>query len=76
MKRYFIFSLVISALFITSMTAYAQSQLIFLENKKDGDFSIFAIPEFGTIAALILAVAIISIIVVSSRTRLTVLQKY
>ncbi len=36
----------------------------------------FAIPEFGTIAALILAVAIISIIVVSSRTRLTVLPKY
>ncbi len=36
----------------------------------------FAIPEFGTIAALILAVAIISIIVVSSRTRLKVLQKY
>jgi len=36
----------------------------------------FAIPEFGTIAALILAVAIISIIVVSSRTRLMVLQKY
>ncbi len=36
----------------------------------------FAIPEFGTIAALILVVAIISIIVVSSRTRLTVLPKY
>ena len=36
----------------------------------------FAIPEFGTIAALILAVAIISIIVVSSRTRLNVLPKY
>ncbi len=36
----------------------------------------FAIPEFGTIAALILAVAIISIIVVSSRTRLSVLQRY
>jgi len=36
----------------------------------------FAIPEFGTIAALILAVAIISIIVVSSRTRLIVLPKY
>jgi len=36
----------------------------------------FAIPEFGTIAALILAVAIISIIVVSSRTRLNVLQRY
>jgi len=36
----------------------------------------FAIPEFGTIAALILTVAIISIIVVSSRTRLNVLPKY
>jgi len=36
----------------------------------------FAIPEFGTIAVLILAVAIISIIVVSSRTRLMVLPKY
>jgi len=36
----------------------------------------FAIPEFGTIAALILVVAIISIIVVSSRTRLNVLPKY
>ena len=36
----------------------------------------FAIPEFGTIAALILVVSIISIIVVSSRTRLNVLQRY
>ncbi|GBF24558.1 hypothetical protein MnTg01_00897 [archaeon MnTg01] len=36
----------------------------------------FAIPEFGTIAALILVVAIISIIVVTSRTRLNVLQRY
>ncbi|HXV66899.1 MAG TPA: PEFG-CTERM sorting domain-containing protein [Nitrosopumilaceae archaeon] len=36
----------------------------------------FAIPEFGAIAALILAVAIISIIAVSSRTRLNVLPKY
>ena len=31
MKRYFIFSLVIAALFITSITAYAQGQLVFLE---------------------------------------------
>jgi len=36
----------------------------------------FAIPEFGTIAALILVVSIISIIAVSSRTRLSVLQRY
>jgi len=36
----------------------------------------FAIPEFGTIAALILAVAIISIIAVSAKTRLNIIPKY
>ena len=36
----------------------------------------FAIPEFGTIAALILAVAIVSIIAVTARSRLSVLPKY
>jgi len=35
MKRYFIFSLVIAALFITSMTAYAQTQLIFVETSQN-----------------------------------------
>jgi len=34
------------------------------------------IPEFGAIAALILAVAIISIIVVSSKTRLSLIPRY
>ncbi|MCH8972506.1 MAG: PEFG-CTERM sorting domain-containing protein [Thaumarchaeota archaeon] len=34
------------------------------------------IPEFGTIAALILAVAIISIIVVSAKTRLSIMPRY
>ena len=34
------------------------------------------IPEFGTVAALILAVAVISIIAVSARSRLSVLPKY
>ena len=34
------------------------------------------IPEFGTIAALILAVAIISIIAVSAKTRLSIIPKY
>ena len=34
MKQYFIFSLVIAALFITSMTAYAQSQSLFLETSQ------------------------------------------
>ncbi len=36
----------------------------------------FVIPEFGTIAALILAVAIISIVVVSARSRLSIMPKY
>ena len=35
MKRYFIFSLVISALFITSMTAFGQGQLIFIETSQN-----------------------------------------
>jgi len=34
------------------------------------------IPEFGAIAALILAVAIISIIVVSAKTRLSLIPKF
>ena len=34
------------------------------------------IPEFGTIAALILAVAIISIITVSAKTRLSIMPRY
>jgi len=33
------------------------------------------IPEFGTIAAMILAVAIISIIAISAKTRLRILPK-
>jgi predicted secreted protein with PEFG-CTERM motif len=36
----------------------------------------FVVPEFGTIAALILAIAIISIIAVSSKTKLSILPKY
>ena len=36
----------------------------------------FVVPEFGTIAAMILAVAIISIIAVSARSRLSIMPKY
>ena len=36
----------------------------------------FVVPEFGTVAALILAVGVISIIAVSARSRLSVLPKY
>jgi predicted secreted protein with PEFG-CTERM motif len=36
----------------------------------------WAIPEFGAMAAIILAVAIVSIIAVSARTRLSILPRY
>lgn len=36
----------------------------------------YAVPEFGTMAAIILAVAIISIIAVSARTRLSISPRY
>jgi predicted secreted protein with PEFG-CTERM motif len=36
----------------------------------------WAIPEFGVIAAMILAVAIVSIIVVTAKTRLSLVPKY
>ena len=36
----------------------------------------FVIPEFGTIAAMILAVAIISIIAISARSRLSIMPRY
>ncbi|RNJ75798.1 MAG: PEFG-CTERM sorting domain-containing protein [Nitrosopumilus sp. H13] len=39
-------------------------------------FSTFVIPEFGAIAAMILAVAIISIIAVSARSRLSIMPRY
>ena len=36
----------------------------------------WAIPEFGVIAAMILAVAIVSIIVITAKTRLSLVQRY
>ncbi len=36
----------------------------------------YAVPEFGTMAAIILAVAIVSIIAVSARTRLSIIPRY
>ncbi len=36
----------------------------------------FVVPEFGTIAAMILAVAIISIIAISARSRLSIIPRY
>ena len=36
----------------------------------------FVVPEFGTIAAMILAIAIISIIAISAKSRLSIMPKY
>jgi predicted secreted protein with PEFG-CTERM motif len=36
----------------------------------------FVVPEFGTIAVMILAVAIISIIAVSAKSRLSIMPRY
>ena len=36
----------------------------------------WAIPEFGTIAVMILVVAIVSIIIVSAKTKLSLVPKY
>ena len=39
-------------------------------------FGAYVIPEFGTVAALILAVATVSVIAVSTRSRLGLTPKY
>ena len=39
-------------------------------------FGTFVVPEFGTIAAMILAIAIISIIAISAKSRLSIMPKY
>jgi len=53
MKRYFIFSLVIAVLFITSMTAYAQGQLFFLETPQNSYEEGDTIVVSGNVTAII-----------------------
>ncbi len=59
-----------------TVTAYQNDNLKYSDSKqvdiKDGK----VIPEFGTIAAMILAVAIISIIAVSAKSRLSIMPRY
>ncbi len=49
---------------VTGMTAIASNDVTFV------------VPEFGTIAAMILAVAIISIIAISAKSRLSIIPRY
>ena len=53
MKRYFIFSLVFTALFITSMTAYAQSQLVFVDTSQNSYEEGEKIVVFGNVTSII-----------------------
>ncbi|MBM2851665.1 MAG: sorting protein [Candidatus Nitrosotenuis sp.] len=51
--------------------------IVFLEGATQIEvIGTWAVPEFGTTAAIILAVAIVSIIAVSARTRLSILPRY
>ncbi len=54
----------------------AESRANEVQVQLEGEYTGEVIPEFGTIAALVLAVAIISIIAVSAKTRLRLLPKY
>ena len=61
----------------TATSDFRTLRVNFLEG--DSDIEIIGtqiVPEFGAIAALVLAVAIISIIVVSAKTRLRLMPKY
>ena len=54
---------------LTISTSYAGTEQIEI-------IGTFVIPEFGTIAAMILAVAIISIIAISAKSRLSLQSRY
>jgi len=53
MKRYFIFSLMITALFITSMTAYAQSQSVFVDTSQSSYEEGEKVVVFGNVTSII-----------------------
>ena len=52
------------------------SVMFFAGNEKIEIIGTYVVPEFGAIAALILAVAIISIIAVSAKSRLSIMPRY
>jgi len=61
----------------TKTDAHRTLTIAFLDGSEEIEIiGTFVIPEFGAIAALILAVAIISIIVVSAKTRLSLIPKF
>ncbi len=73
MKRYFIFSLVIVALFITSATAYAQGQLIFVETSQNSYEEGETVVVSGNVTSIIVG-AEVSITMVHEGTLVDIAQ--
>ena len=59
-----------------TVTAYQNDNPLYTDSKKVEILDGVVIPEFGTIAAMILAVAIISIIAISAKSRLSIIPRY
>ncbi len=59
-----------------TVTAYQNDNPLYTDSKQVDILDGVVVPEFGTIAAMILAVAIISIIVISAKSRLSIIPRY
>ena len=59
-----------------TVTAQQGNDSMFIDSVEVGVADGLVVPEFGTIAAMILAVAIISIIAISSKSRLSIVPRY
>jgi predicted secreted protein with PEFG-CTERM motif len=59
-----------------TVTAQQGNDSMFVDSVEVGVEDGLVVPEFGTIAAMILAVAIISIIAISSKSRLSIVPRY
>jgi predicted secreted protein with PEFG-CTERM motif len=59
-----------------TVTAYQNENSKYIDSKEVDIKAGVVVPEFGTIAAMILAVAIISIIAISAKSRLSIIPRY
>jgi predicted secreted protein with PEFG-CTERM motif len=59
-----------------TVTAQQGNDSMFIDSVEVGVADGLVVPEFGTIAAMILAVAIISIVAISSKSRLSIVPRY
>ena len=59
-----------------TVTAYQNDNPLYSDSRQVDILDGTVVPEFGTIAAMILAVAIISIIAISAKSRLSIIPRY